>query len=464
MEPGDPQQRISPRRMLSEKPSQQSSSEDNDIANGELRIESQQHPGKTDQTVAAPQSPSPPPDSGVQAWLQVVGVFFCWFNSWGLSNGYGVFQTYYEQHLPQSSSSISWIGSIQALLLFAVGVFTGPAYDAGYLNELIWAGTFLVPFGLMMTSLCHTYWQIILAQGVVMGVGFGCLFVPSVSILPQYFVKRRAIANGLAASGASFGGVIYPVLLYRLLSHTNVGFPWAVRIMGFLSFGTCVVSALVLKVRVKPTGRRILFNFRSFREAPFALFTISCFFALVGIYAPTFYIQLYALRSRNPPITSELVAAYMLPVLNAAAIPGRIVPGFITNHTGVLNLVIILTSIAGLLTLCWIAVHDLGGLIAFAIIYGFAFGGILSLPPAAIVTLSPDLSVIGTRTGTAFVVASLGVLIGTPISGAILGNSDDKDLDFRGLQIFAGVILLTSSAFCLAARVAKVGWKPTNKT
>ncbi len=27
-------------------------------------------------------APSPPPDGGLQAWLQVLGCFFCWFNSW----------------------------------------------------------------------------------------------------------------------------------------------------------------------------------------------------------------------------------------------------------------------------------------------------------------------------------------------------------------------------------------------
>ena len=41
--------------------------------------------------------------------------------------------------------------------------------------------------------------------GIVVGIGFGCLFTPSVSILPLYFRKQRALANGLAASGASFG-------------------------------------------------------------------------------------------------------------------------------------------------------------------------------------------------------------------------------------------------------------------
>jgi hypothetical protein len=57
----------------------------------------------------------------------------------------------------------------------------------------------------MMLSLCDQYWQVMLSQGIVVGVGAGCLFVPSVSILPGYFRRRRALANGVAASGSSAG-------------------------------------------------------------------------------------------------------------------------------------------------------------------------------------------------------------------------------------------------------------------
>ena len=170
-----------------------------------------------------PAPPSAPPDGGQLAWLQVLGVFFCWFNSWsvqvshasstythdnrGLTNAFGVFQTYYQDDLLRNKtpSQISWVGSLQSFLLIAVGVLSGPAYDAGYFTALLWSGSFLVVFGYFMTSLCKEYWQVMLAQGLVIGVGTGCLFVPAVSILPQYFVKRRALANGIAAAGSSFG-------------------------------------------------------------------------------------------------------------------------------------------------------------------------------------------------------------------------------------------------------------------
>lgn len=135
------------------------------------------------------------------------------FDTWGIVNTFGAYQTYYETGLLASSSSsdISWIGAVQAFLLMLVGALTGPIYDAGYFRELLWSGSFLIVFGQMMLSLCTTYWQAFLAQAICIGIGTGLLFVPSVSILSQYFSTKISVAVGLAATGSSLGGVIYPI-------------------------------------------------------------------------------------------------------------------------------------------------------------------------------------------------------------------------------------------------------------
>ena len=64
-----------------------------------------------------------------------------------------------------------------------IGILTGPIFDRGYVRHLIVTGTFLVVFGMMMTSLCKSYYQILLAQGICVGMGAGCLFIPSVAIM-----------------------------------------------------------------------------------------------------------------------------------------------------------------------------------------------------------------------------------------------------------------------------------------
>ena len=81
------------------------------------------------------------------------------------------------------------------MVLF-VGAVSGPIFDRGYLRTLLIIGSFGVVFGHMMLSLTHTFWQSLLAQGFVIGMGGGCLFVPAVAILPSYFSTKLGLAMG----------------------------------------------------------------------------------------------------------------------------------------------------------------------------------------------------------------------------------------------------------------------------
>lgn len=165
------------------------------------------------------------PDGGLVAWTQCAGSFFLFFNGFGIINTFGmfrdgaftrrpqaktvvgVFQTYYEQVglRTESSSNISWIGSLQACLLIGVGAFTGPLFDQGYLRSFLFSGTFALVFGMMMTSLCSHYWQFVIAQGLVVGLGCGLHFVPAIAVLPTYFASKRALTMGIGTSGSSLG-------------------------------------------------------------------------------------------------------------------------------------------------------------------------------------------------------------------------------------------------------------------
>ena len=106
---------------------------------------------------------------------------------------FGVFQTLYfaEIMTNHSASAISWIGSTQSALLFFGSLLSGPLFDMGYFRSLLFMGTFLTVSGMMLTSICHSYWQFFLAQGVTVGLGFGCLFLLCVTAVSQYFTSRR---------------------------------------------------------------------------------------------------------------------------------------------------------------------------------------------------------------------------------------------------------------------------------
>lgn len=176
------------------------------------------------------------------------------------------------------------------------------------------------------------------------------------------------------------------------------------------------------------------------------------FFGFMGLYIPFFYIQSYALKSPNSQF-DESFAFWLLVILNAGSFFGRIIPNFQADKTGPLNMLLPCAVIASLLAFCWTVINSKAGLIFFAILYGFFSGTFVSLAPAAVVTLSPDLAVVGTRMGMSFTFAGLGLLVGNPVAGAILGSGTY----FTGVQAFCGGTVAVSFVLLFAARLCKVG-------
>ncbi|WFD32977.1 hypothetical protein MSPP1_004034 [Malassezia sp. CBS 17886] len=394
-----------------------------------------------------------PPNGGFFAWLQVAGAFFFLFNTTGIVNAFGVFQTYYEGTLSEGSSAISWIGSIQAFLMLFVGVFTGPLFDAGFFRVLSGAGLILVVVGLMMTSLTTAYWQVFLAQGICIGLGSACLLVPGIAICSTYFSTKRSFAIGIAASGSSIGAVVYSVAFYRLIQ--SIGFGWSTRVLGFIALATLLFSSVVLRPRLDPAKRRALFAFSALREVPFCLLLLGVVLGYMGAYVPYYYISLYA--SARTGMDEEL-AFYMVAVINAASALGRILPNLVADSVGPLNVLIPFAGASTVLGFAWLGVQNTGGLIVFSILYGFVTGAYISLPPAAVAGLTKDMHQIGTRVGMCFMMGGIGMLIGNPIAGALL---DAKSGTYWKAQVFCGACLAGSTAaFALSRATMKgSGWR-----
>ncbi|KAK9446213.1 Major facilitator superfamily domain, general substrate transporter [Metarhizium brunneum] len=398
----------------------------------------------------SPAKPSAPPDGGATAWLHVVLMHIVFFNTWGVANGYGVFQEYYSRTLGETESSIAWVGSVQVFFLFAIGVAAGRVTDAGHFRVTFTIGVFLQLLGLFMTSLCTTYWQIFLAQAVCLGIGNGCTFCPALSILSQYFQKYRAFAVGLAAAGAAVGGLVYPVLIHWLIFHDDFGFPWTLRIMGFIMLATYLPCIFLFKPRLPPRKSGDWTDKSAFTDVPFIFFSLSMFFNFWGLYLAFFYLGTFA---RDKIGIGEPI--YLLMVLNGVGIIGRIAPTIVADKwVGMLNMLIPISFAASLLVYCWAAVSSAAGLYVFAVIYGLLAAALQALFPAVATTMTPDPSRTGTRVGMILGFVSFANLTGPAICGAILQKQGG---DYMGAQMFGATSIFLGAFMALAARIAKAG-------
>ncbi|KAI8990711.1 monocarboxylate permease [Trametes punicea] len=400
------------------------------------------------------------PDGGKEAWVVVLGSSLALFASAGMINAYGTFQDYYETTLlpSSSSSSISLIGSLQVFFLYFVGTLTGRVFDAYGTRILIPCGSFLCVFSLMMVSLCQKdqAYQVFLSQGVLFGIGIALLFNPSVAVLGHWFRKRRALAIGLTTGGSASGGVIFPIILEQLIP--RVGFGWAVRIVSFILLGCLVVSCLTIRTRLPLTGHislRTALDFGGFRDPRYTLATIGSFLLFYSFFIPYFYIQIYA----NFRGVSPHIANYLLAILNAMNVPSRILPGYIADKVGPLNVFVPAATICSVLILAlWLPSRNTGAIIAFSALYGLFSGAFVSLLPTYIATITPR-EIYGARLGSVYMVIAVATLVGTPTGGALLKEIDEEH--FKHLIIFCGVMSLAGTAVLAMAGV--VGSRHTRR-
>lgn len=214
--------------------------------------------------------PGPPPDGGVKAWTQVAMGFLVLMTTWGWINSFGAFQTYYTLNLPQSASTISWIGTVQNFLTFFIGALSGRLLDAGFYIPTLIVGVIIQILGIFMMSLSTQYWQLLITQGVMTGLGGGIFFTPSLGLVATYFSKKRAIALGMASTGNAVGGVLYPTVVRQLLP--QLGFAWTVRVLGFINLAVLALVMAFMRPRLPPRKSGALWDSSAFTELPYGAY------------------------------------------------------------------------------------------------------------------------------------------------------------------------------------------------
>ena len=132
-------------------------------------------------------------------------------------------------------------------------------------------------------------------------------------------------------------------------------------------------------------------------------------------------------------------AYYLVSIVNAGGLIGRLLPNFLADKfTSGPVLTQGLAAIAcGALAVGWTHIEThFAGLIIWLIAYGFMSGTVISLIPAGAATLTHDMSRLGGRLGVIFGGNAVASLIGNPVAGAILRNTN---VAWRGLGIYCAV-------------------------
>ena len=131
------------------------------------------------------------------------------------------------------------------------------------------------------------FYQVFLTQGLGAGISLAFLFLPSLSVLSHHFARKRALAMGIATSGSSAGGVVFPILINKMIE--KYGFPWATRIAAFVCLGLMTISLACMRTRPPPPrpqveGQKPPSVLAIFKDAPYVIAVIASLADIVGIF------------------------------------------------------------------------------------------------------------------------------------------------------------------------------------
>uniref|UniRef100_A0A093XL05 Riboflavin transporter MCH5 n=2 Tax=Talaromyces marneffei PM1 TaxID=1077442 RepID=A0A093XL05_TALMA len=224
-----------------------------------------------------------------------------------------------------------------------------------------------------------------------------------------------------------------PIILEHLLGRLDFG--WAIRICTFINLVLLVIALPTVTSRLPPHPKPVSlwYYLRPLKGIRFLMLSPGC---------ALFYLALY--EGMSPAL-----AGYLIPILNATSLFGRIIPGIAADMVGRFNTMVAMCAFAGIIVLAlWLPGRANAPIILFSGLYGFASGAFISLIPALTAQIS-DIREIGVRSGTLWLTVAIAALVASPIGGAMEVRDDGA---FEQLQIFAGVVMLVGTSCFGVAR------------
>ena len=249
--------------------------------------------------------------------------------------------------------------------------------------------------GYIAASFAKQIWQLYLTQGLLVGLGIGSMFIPvsrnrctrafssfrlsltfllwyqATAVLPQWFLKRRSLAQGLSSSGSGFGGLAVCLATGPMIERLSLA--WALRVTGLICLVFNGISTVLMRDRnhiVKPP--QLGFAVHLLRRYDCLLLLSWAFINLMG-----YMVILYSLSSYANQVVglSQAQAGIVTAVLNLGTAIGRPCIGLASDRFGRIEVAACLTTFNGVIVFAiWLPASNFGVLLFFAIVSGACLG------------------------------------------------------------------------------------------
>ncbi|KAF2010440.1 MFS transporter, MCP family, solute carrier family 16, member 6 [Aaosphaeria arxii CBS 175.79] len=385
------------------------------------------------------------PDGGY-GWVCVACVTTVNSFTWGVFGSYGVYLAYYLANdiYPEATPlDYAYIGGLN------FGVAMIMASPVTYLVRIFGThipmavGALIQMGGYIAASFSTRIWHLYCTQGILLGIGVGFLFTPSVAVTSQWFDKKRSLANSINSAGTGIGGLIISFSTQPMIDRLSLA--WSLRIIGIMAGTMNLLATCFIRNRnkvIQPTMNP--FAFHLLRRLPVILLLCWGFFSMLG-----YMVLLYSLSDFARSIgLSKSQASSVTALMNLGTLIGRPALGVLSDRYGRMKVAGIATFACGVaIWALWVPAASYAVTVVFALINGMVAGTYwMALSPLCVEVggLIELPSLLALSFGTAILPTTFAMVIALNI------KKPDADKPYLYPQVFTGLAYLAASAFMLA--------------
>jgi sugar phosphate permease len=187
------------------------------------------------------------------AWVVAAVTFFVLLVGAGVRATPSILLVPLETEFGWSAATISAAIAVNIFLFGMIGPFAVAVMERFGLRRTVSFSLLILGFGVALTSLMRTPWQMIVLWGFLVGSGTGMIaMVLGATIAERWFVRRRGLVLGILTASSATGQLIF----LPLLANLSVHFGWrAVSLtVALIALLMAPIAALFLRNRPSEIG------------------------------------------------------------------------------------------------------------------------------------------------------------------------------------------------------------------
>jgi MFS family permease len=353
-----------------------------------------------------------PLDEG-RAWLDMVLGALAMFTVFATAYSFGTFVKPIAAEFKADRGSTALVFGLTAFLYFVLGALTGPLVQRVGPKPMVLFGGAVQVAGILAMTKVHSLWQAYVTYCLGVGIGVACCYVPMVAVVGGWFSVKRPKAIGLAVSGIGLSSLLGAPVAARLIK--AYGWRDAYQVFAIATAVLLLIVAAFIRTPASFGTLPPITLSSAVRTRTFAVL----YLGTLMISIPLFSVFVNLVPYAEDHGIAKVRSAVLISCIGAASVGGRIGLAWLALRFGTGRVYAMSFSMMVLTQMIWFVAGDLFSvLVVFALLFGFSYGGFISLSPAYLAEIfGPEQ--LGGLTGVNYSAAGIGALLG-PTLGAWL--------------------------------------------